>query len=135
MFEVIIVSHGEYAKAMRQSAEMIVGKQEKIQEFGLNPGEDVDAFREQVGKAIAEAKEKGDVLVLTDMLAGSPFNVTASAMSSLHFHHIAGVNLPMLLEIFSVRAFTPAQEVRKNIVELGKTTIVDVNKLMEEVSK
>ncbi len=135
MFEIIIVSHGEYAKAMRQSAEMIVGAQEHMQTFGLHPGEDVDALREQVFKAIAKAKEAGDVLVLTDMMSGSPFNVTASAMSELAFHHVAGVNLPMLLEICSVRDFTSAEEVRKSIVEQGKTTIIDVNKLMEEVSK
>ena len=37
----IMVSHGDLAKAMLGSAEMIVGKQERVQAFGLEPTEDV----------------------------------------------------------------------------------------------
>jgi len=132
MFEIIIVSHGEYAKAMRQSAEMIMGEQKHIQTFGLCPGEDIDVLREQVHGAIRQANASGEVLVLTDMISGSPFNVTASAMAEYDFCHIAGVNLPMLLEICSLRGSMSLKEIEENIVDMGKTTIVCVNGLVKE---
>jgi PTS system mannose-specific IIA component len=135
MFEIIIVSHGNYAEAMLRSAEMIVGRQEGIQTFGLHPGDDVDALKEQLRREIARVRESGDALVLTDMMSGSPFNAAVSAMSDLTFSHVTGVNLPMLLEICGARDFLSAEEVGKTIVDQGRSTIVDVNELMKEVGQ
>ena len=133
MVQLILVTHGDFAKALLQSAEMIIGEQENVRTLGLHLGEDVNGLREEVREAIEEAGLEQDTIVLTDMKSGSPFNVTASQMETHKFHHITGLNLPMLLEILDRRAFETADEICGSIVENGKATIVNVNQLLEEV--
>lgn len=112
---------------------MIVGEQEAVETFGLYPGESVDLFREQVTKAIKEHLQHNDVMVVTDMQSGSPFNVTVGAMEEHRFRHFTGMNLPMLLEIFSSRSFSSLEDVCDELVGKTAETILDVNKLLEEM--
>jgi PTS system mannose-specific IIA component len=135
MLKIIVVSHGNYARELVNSAQMIIGELKNVQSFGLHPGDDVDSLRQDVFDAIANAKKESDVLVLTDMVSGSPFNVTASAMENLDFYHFAGINLPTFLEICSSREYLETDEICKSIVEQGKSTIVDVNELMGEATE
>ena len=77
-------------------------------------------------------QKNGDVLVLTDMFSGSPFNVASSLMQKFSFQHITGINLPLLLEILTSRGDVGIEELCKNVIEQGKDTIVHVNKFLEE---
>ncbi len=95
MFEIILISHGPLSKAMLETAQMIVGEQEHVTCFGLYLGDSVDLFRERVEEEIRNKLEESDVLVLTDMQSGSPFNVTVGAMGYYEFRHFTGWNLPM----------------------------------------
>lgn len=133
MIQLILVTHGDFAQALLESAEMIIGKQENVRTLGLHLGDDVNGLREKVRRAVEEAGEEEDTIVLTDMKSGSPFNVTASQMETHRFHHITGLNLPILLEILDRRQFETAEEICGSIVENGKATIIDVNQLLEEV--
>ena len=128
MIEIIMVSHGDYAEAMLESAQLIAGRQDHIRVFGLHPGDSVDELREKISGAIAEAEKNGEVLVLTDMFSGSPFNAVASLMKRCSFRHITGINLPILLEILMDRDSGDVDEICGNVLEKAKDTIVDVNK-------
>ncbi|MCI8402203.1 MAG: PTS sugar transporter subunit IIA [Lachnospiraceae bacterium] len=130
MFDVIVISHGGFAKAIVESAELIVGEQEAVKTFGLQLGDSVELFREQVEGEIGRRLEHDEVLVLTDMQAGSPFNVTVAAMDSHRFRHITGMNLPMLLEVFSSRPHASLDEVCDRLVERARETVLDVNELI-----
>lgn len=132
MFEVIIVTHGNLAYALYESAELIVGEKEGVQTFGLNLGESVDAFSEQVTEAIEKGLNKGDVLVLTDMQSGSPCNVATAAMLNHKFRHITGVNLPMVIEVLGSYEFMSIDETCDSILKTGQDSIKDINKLIEE---
>lgn len=135
MIEIIMVSHGDYAKAMLESAQFIAGEQEHICTFGLHLGESIDQLREEISEAIEKAQKKGEVLILTDMFSGSPFNVTVSLMQHYSFYHITGINLPILLEILMSRDSSSADELCKEVLEKAKDTILDVNKLFEVTIK
>ncbi|AEE90478.1 PTS sugar transporter subunit IIA [Tepidanaerobacter acetatoxydans] len=134
MVEIIMVSHGDYAKSMLESAQMIVGEQDHVHTFGLHLGDDVDELREQLTEAIEKAQRNGELLVLTDMFSGSPFNITYSLMQYYSFRHITGVNLPLLLEILTSRESVGVDELCKMILDKGKETIIDVNKFLEEMN-
>lgn len=135
MIEIIMVSHGDYMKSMLESAQLIVGEQQNIRTFGLHLGESVEQLREEISEAIEKAREKGEVLVLTDMRSGSPFNVTVSLMRQFSFRHITGINLPILLEILMARDSAGVEEICRGVLEVGKETILDANKLFEELCK
>ncbi len=135
MVEVILVSHGSYAKAMLESSELIVGEQENVTTFGFKLGENVDDLKDSIEEKIKEIKAKtpeAEILVLTDMKSGSPFNATARLMQHYDFEHIAGINFPLFLEVLATRDEATAKELKESIMELKDDTIVDVNELMEE---
>ncbi|HOO28184.1 MAG TPA: PTS sugar transporter subunit IIA, partial [Lachnospiraceae bacterium] len=102
MVEVILVSHGTYARALLESSELIMGEQECVYPFGFSLGENVEDLRSRIEEKIVEIKKahpEHEIMVLTDMKSGSPFNAAAFLMQSHSFIHIAGINLPIFLEI------------------------------------
>ncbi|NLL76904.1 MAG: PTS sugar transporter subunit IIA [Clostridiales bacterium] len=134
MVEVIVVSHGTYAKSLVESSELIMGKQEQVYAFGFFLGENVEELRERVEQKIKEIRAEDrdkEILILTDMRSGSPFNAVTLLMQNYLFYHIAGVNLPIFLEILGTREFQRAEELADMVMNIGKETIVDVNKMME----
>ncbi|MCI8566564.1 MAG: PTS fructose transporter subunit IIA [Lachnospiraceae bacterium] len=133
MVQLIVVSHGSFSKALLESAQLIVGEQKDIQTFGFDLGESIDELRDKLGQAIETAQKKGEVLVLTDMLSGSPFNAAASLMQRFSFEHLAGINFPVFLEILTSREDSTARDLVATAVSRGKDTIVDVNQYIEEV--
>ncbi len=133
MVQLIVVSHGSFSKALLESAQLIVGEQEGVQTFGFHLGDDIDELRSNIAEAIETAQKKGEVLVLTDMLSGSPFNASASLMEKYSFQHLTGINFVIFLEILTTRDTRTARELVEMAVSSGKDTIVDVNTYMEEV--
>ena len=92
----------------------------------------VDIFAGEVTAAIEKSLEKGDLLVLTDMQSGSPCNVTTAAMIDHKFRHITGVNLPMVIEALSICGFVNIDEACDTILEIGRDTVRDINKLVAD---
>lgn len=136
MIDVIVVSHGNYARALVESSELIIGEQKHIHAFGFFLGENIEELREKINKKIVDIEKEfpdHEILILTDMKSGSPFHAVAQLMQNHIFIHIAGINLPIFLEIIGTREFQTAEELRKMVMSIGKDTIVDVNKLVEEM--
>ena len=103
---VVVVTHGQLATELVNSAEMIVGDLPHFAAVSIGWHDDVDLAREEIGRAIERVRRVGrrhrddpaDVLVLTDMFGGTPANL-ASPSSSAHVEVITGVNLPMLIKL------------------------------------
>lgn len=131
VFDVVLISHGPLSGAMLESAEMICGKQTDIQAFGFMEGDSIDQFRSEVYSCIAERLKTKDVLVVTDIMCGSPFNVTSAAMQDLNFHHITGMNLPMLVQILLDRKDSSIEEVCASAIEMSECYVSYVNDLLE----
>lgn len=135
MVEVIVVSHGNYAGALVESSQLIMGELTQVYPFGFSLGENVEELREKVEAKIKEIKKErpeNEIMVLTDMKSGSPFNAVAFLMQDYSFVHIAGINLPIFLEIMGTREFQSAQELKEMVMSIGKDTIVDVNSIFED---
>ena len=132
MFDIILISHGPFSKAILESAELICGEQENVKTFGLYLGDSVDTFRDEVRAAIEESLSHGDLLVLTDIQSGSPFNVTCSAMGDYKFRHITGMNLPMVIEALMSRDYMSCDELANSLMAVGAMSVVNVNKLLDD---
>ena len=133
MFDIILISHGPFSKAILESAQLICGEQDHVKTFGLYLGDSVDTFRDQVRAAIEESLSHGDLLVLTDIQSGSPFNVTCAAMGDYKFRHITGMNLPMVIEAFMSRDYMSCDELANSLMAVGAMSVVNVNKLLDDV--
>ncbi len=132
MYRVMLVSHGELANAMLKTAELIVGEKKGVITYGLNLGDDVETFRKKVTETIAEILKKDDLLVLTDIQSGSPFNVAVGAMINYQFIHITGMNLPIVVEALSSMEDLSLDELVEDLFSIGKSSIINVNQFMEQ---
>lgn len=130
MVDLIVVTHGSLAHSLRETAQMLVGEQDHILTFGLSLGESVDDLREQVAQAIEGAEN--EVLMITDMVSGSPFNIVCSLMGRFSLEHLTGINFPVFLEILSNRDDCTASELVEMALNVGGGTIIDAKKYFEE---
>ncbi|WP_368735283.1 MULTISPECIES: PTS sugar transporter subunit IIA, partial [Enterobacteriaceae] len=68
--------------------------------------------------------DTGDgVAVLTDMFGGTPSNLAISVMNGRAVEVIAGINLPMLVKLATVRGEKPLQEAVLHAQEAGRKYI------------
>ncbi len=110
MIGLVLVTHGHLAEEFRAALEHVVGPQEQIETIPIAPDDDMEGRRAAIVAAIERADSGAGVIVLTDMFGGTPSNLSISAMKPGRVDVIAGVNLPMLIKLASVRAAMPLPE-------------------------
>jgi PTS system mannose-specific IIA component len=109
MTSIIIVTHGKLAEALLATAEMIIGSQQSIGAIAFETGQDVLDLQGKICRKLKEIAEDGEVLILVDLLGGSPYNAAAMlAMTMPKVKVVTGVNLPMMLGILSDRDVSSA---------------------------
>ena len=101
--KVIVVSHGSYARGLVDTVQMIAGKQEDLEAFGLESEESVDTLKEKIRQSIEQASQEEEILILTDIFYGSPFNTVISLMPEYDLYHVTGINLPLMMEVIMGR--------------------------------
>ena len=131
MYKIMLVSHGNLAEAMYRTAELIAGAHDGVETFGLHLGDDVEAFRKTVESAVERAVKTDDLLVLSDIQSGSPFNVAVGAMMKYRFRHLTGMNLAMVVEALGGCRCMSLEEITEDLAGLGRSGITDVNELLE----
>ena len=134
--KVIVVSHGSYARGLVDTVQMIAGKQEDLEEFGLEPEESVDTLKEKIRQSIEQASQEEEILILTDIFYGSPFNTVISLMPEYDLYHVTGINLPLMMEVIMGRiSGKHAEEICKELLKAAPDTVRDVRELYKEVEK
>ena len=120
---IIVVSHADYGSAILRTAEFILGPLSDCTSISVDVGQEVPETVRRL-KDAAERLDKGaGVIVLTDMFGGTPTNLALSLLSSLNVEVVTGVNLPMLLKVFSSRTL-PLAELAEVASEAGVKGIV-----------
>ncbi|MDB1653530.1 PTS mannose transporter subunit IIA [Enterococcus durans] len=129
----IFVSHGDLAKSLLGSTQMIVGEQQDAVAFGLYPKDDISKLTEKIEKAVTEMGGE-DIICFTDLFSGSPFNVVVSLMGKYPIYHITGMNLPLVLEAFMLRLSeeNDREAICNKLLEQAPGTFIDVKKYLEE---
>ena len=103
MIGLVIVTHGRLAEEFVSAMEHVVGPQTAVQAICIGPEDDMERRRSDILKACAAVDEGGGVILLTDMFGGTPSNLAISVMEQTKAEVIAGLNLPMLIKLASVR--------------------------------
>ncbi len=104
MIGLVIVTHGGLAAEFRAALEHIVGKQELLETIAIGPEDDAVARRGDIIAAVARVDNGDGVVVLTDMFGGTPSNLAISVMEEAQIEVIAGINLPILVKLASIRS-------------------------------
>jgi mannose PTS system EIIA component len=103
MIGLVIVTHGRLAEEFRSAMEHVVGPQSGVRAICIGPEDDMEQRRREIVEAARSVDGGGGVILLTDMFGGTPSNLAISAMDDAHAEVIAGLNLPMLIKLASVR--------------------------------
>jgi PTS system mannose-specific IIA component len=127
---IVVVTHGQLATELVNSAEMIVGDLPHFAAVSIGWHEDVDRAREGIAAAIARVGSPADatggqpakVLVLTDMFGGTPANLAVTFVSD-DVEVITGVNLPMLIKLARPQKFSDLASLARDMREHGRNAI------------
>lgn len=103
MIGLVLVTHGRLAAEFVSAMEHVVGPQEAVKAICIGPEDDMEARRQDIAQAVEAVEAGSGVILLTDMFGGTPSNLAISVMSPGKVEVIAGVNLPMLIKLSSVR--------------------------------
>lgn len=131
--KVIVVSHGSFSKGVVDSVQMLTGEQKDFVAYSLKPEQTVADLTEQLETELKNTPKGEEVIFLTDLFHGSPFNAVVSLMKDYKFSHITGINIPLTVSLMMERYESKsAEEICETILEDAPGTIMNVNKLFSE---
>ena len=104
MIGLVLVTHGALADEFRAALEHVVGAQTHLATIGIGADDNMEKRRQDIVDAIGEVDSGSGVVLLTDMFGGTPSNLAISLLEKNRVEVIAGINLPMLIKLPSVRA-------------------------------
>jgi PTS system mannose-specific IIA component len=136
MIGILLVTHGNLADEFLSAVEHVVGEQTQFQTVCIGPDDDMEERRAEIIES-AKAVDSGDgVVILTDMFGGTPSNLAISVLEQGKVEVIAGVNLPMLIKLASLRAKAPLKEAVAEAQDAGRRYInVASNLLTDEPAR
>lgn len=126
----VLVTHGNLANEFISAMQHVVGKQEQIAPVCIGPEDDMEMRRAEILKKVEEVNDGSGVVVLTDMFGGTPSNLAISIMYRAPVEIIAGVNLPMLIKLASLRKEKNLKETVNGAQEAGKKYINVASQLL-----
>ena len=123
MIGLVLVTHGRLAEEFIAATEHVVGPQRAMRAISIGPDDDMEQRRRDILAAVEEVDEGQGVILLTDMFGGTPSNLAISIMDRTRVEVIAGVNLPMLIKLASVRETEPLAQAVADAQEAGRKYI------------
>lgn len=132
MIGLVIVTHGRLGAELISALEHVVGPQVNITAVCIGPDDDMEQRRTQILDSVANAEEGNGVVLLTDMFGGTPSNLAISIMDRANVEVIAGVNLPMLIKLASVRQTESLEEAAQSAQEAGRKYINIASRLLTQ---
>lgn len=132
MIGIVVVCHGKLADEFIAALEHIVGPQENVRGICIGADDDMEARRRDILDSVANVNDGAGVAVLTDMFGGTPSNLALSVMGQANVEVVAGVNLPMLIRLASIRNSRSLGDAVASAQEAGRKYINVASNLLAE---
>lgn len=131
MIGLVLVTHGGLAREFLSAMEHIVGPQEQVEALSIGPEDDMDQRRADIISAVGKVDSGSGVILLTDMFGGTPSNLAISLLDNEMVEVIAGLNLPMLIKLASVRVDKSLGDAADDAQNAGRKYINTASKLLQ----
>jgi PTS system mannose-specific IIA component len=132
MIGMVLVTHGRLAIEFIAALEHVVGPQQRVAAVCIGPEDDMEARRRDILESIKKVDEGDGVVLLTDMFGGTPSNLAISVLDRANVEVIAGINLPMLIKLASLRnnsklpaAVAAAQDAGRKYINVASQLLAD----------
>ncbi len=124
MAHILLVAHGNLADALLESSKLIVGEASTtgVDCLNMTEGKDMDQFVLEA-KEILDADPDGEYLILADVFGASPCNSCLSVFRHANYRLITGVNLPILLDLFTNNNNKDLSDLWNSLIDSGKESI------------
>ena len=130
MIGLVLVTHGNLAKEFIAAMEHIVGPQKQTAAVSIAPDDDMEVKRQEIIRRVKEVDSGQGVLILTDMFGGTPSNLAISITEDKKIESLAGINLPMLIKLASVRQCETLAVAVSRAQEAGRKYIAVATRLL-----
>jgi mannose PTS system EIIA component len=130
MIGMVLVTHGHLATEFRAALEHVCGPQSQLATISIGPEDDMELRRKDIIDAVAAVNSGAGVVILTDMFGGTPSNLAISVMDGAQVEVVAGVNLPMLIKLASVRDEASLEQAVTQAAEAGRKYIYIASKIL-----
>jgi PTS system mannose-specific IIA component len=132
MIGMVLVTHGRLADELVAALEHVVGPQPNVSTVCIGPDDDMEQRRRDILEQVGKVDDGAGVVVLTDMFGGTPSNLAISIMDKAKVEVIAGVNLPMLIKLASVRHHENLVDAVASGQEAGRKYINVASRLLSQ---
>ncbi|CZR98543.1 PTS mannose transporter subunit IIA [Clostridioides difficile] len=120
MNSIILMSHGNMAEEVLNSAKMIIGNSIDYPTVNMKQDDGIEGTIKKLKKALEVYKESSEIVIMVDLLGGTPCNAALlEASSDNRIKIISGLNLGMVVE----SAFSDAKELAVKLEKIGKDNI------------
>ncbi|MEQ9142948.1 MAG: PTS sugar transporter subunit IIA [Parvibaculaceae bacterium] len=130
MIGLVLVTHGQLANQFVAAMEHVVGPQAQVVSICIGPDDDMEKRRQDILEAVDAVNQGDGVILLTDMFGGTPSNLAISIMDKAKVEVIAGINLPMLIKLASVRETASLADAVEQAQESGRKYISVASKVL-----
>ena len=127
--EIVLVGHGHFATGIYSSLQLIAGNQENVEAIDFVEGMSADELKQKILLAISNEEK---VLILSDLLGGTPFKVSSTIMGenpTKTMNVLSGLNLAMLMEAVFARMAHGFDEVADKAVAAAQSGVVNGKEL------
>jgi len=132
MIGIVVVCHGRLADEFVAALEHIVGPQQNVAAICIGADDDMELRRRDILDSVAKVDEGHGVILLTDMFGGTPSNLAISVMGQANVEVVAGVNLPMLIRLASIRSNCSLSDAVASAQDAGRKYINVASNLLTE---
>ncbi len=132
MIGMVLVTHGRVADEFVAALEHVVGPQSNVGTVCIGADDDMEARRRQIVDCVAKVDAGQGVILLTDMFGGTPSNLAISIMEEANVEVLAGINLPMLIKLASVRKEADLQTAAAAAQDAGRKYINIASRLLTQ---
>ena len=134
MIGIVLVTRGRLAAEFIAAMEHVVGPQKNVASICIDADDDMEVRRADIAGAVKAVDSGRGVIILTDMFGGTPSNLAISLLEAGRTEVIAGVNLPMLIRLASVRGEMSLADAVLAAQEAGRKYISVASKILGEVA-
>jgi PTS system ascorbate-specific IIA component len=104
MVGILLLTHAPLGQAFIDAATHVFRtRPEQLEAIDVNADQDTGEVRRLASEAIARIDDGSGVLVMTDVMGGTPSNCTLPLCQPGHVEVVAGISLPMLLRALTYR--------------------------------
>lgn len=131
MTGIIVTGHGHFPSGLLSAVSLVAGAPENTVGVDFEDGLGTADLKEAMARAMEEL-EGEELLILADLVGGTPFNVAAALKEESRDRRIkvlAGVNMAALVEAVFSRPMYGLEELAAAVAAAGKEGIKDLDGL------